>query len=83
MLNNTTNQVYYRNQQTHLKLMDWVKKQALDHGSQLLWLEVMDTQQQALRFYKNLGYKIAGDFRLTFTLMHEHLRVMHRMYKLL
>jgi GNAT superfamily N-acetyltransferase len=64
-------------------LMDWVTKQAVANGSELLWLEAMDTQQQALRFYKNLGYKIAGDFRLNFELMYEHLRGMHRMYKIL
>ena len=64
-------------------LMDWATREALKNNSQLLWLEAMDTQEQALQFYKNLGYQIAGDFRLTFELMHVHLRGMHRMYKML
>ncbi len=64
-------------------LMQWVKKQTIENGSQILWLEAMDTQQQALQFYKNLGYEVSSDFRLSFKLMHEHLRGMHRMHKLL
>ncbi len=64
-------------------LMDWVKKQAIENGAQILWLEAMDTQQQALQFYKNLGYEISSDFRLSFKLMYEDLRGMHRMYELL
>lgn len=61
-------------------LMDWSKQQAIDNGSQIIWLEAMDTQDQALQFYKKLGYVISSDFRLTFNLMHEHLRGMYRMY---
>ena len=64
-------------------LMDWSKQQAIKNGSQLIWLEAMDTQEQALQFYKKLGYEISSDFRLTFELMYEHLRGMHKMYKTL
>jgi len=64
-------------------LMDWVTEQARQNESQLLWLEAMDTQEQALQFYKKRGYTISSDFRLTFELMHTHLRGMHKMYKLL
>ncbi len=64
-------------------LMNWITQQALQNGSQVLWLEAMDTQEQALQFYKKRGYIISSDFRLTFELMHSHLRGMHTMYKLL
>ncbi len=78
----------YLDPKTHGKaigtfLMDWVAEQALKNGSKLLWLEAMDTQEQALQFYKKRGYIISSDFRLTFELMHDHLRGMHTMYKLL
>ena len=61
-------------------LMDWAAQEALKNDSKIIWLEVMDTQEQALLFYKKLGYVISSDFRLTFELMYEHLRGMHRMY---
>jgi len=61
-------------------LMDWSTQEAIKNNSELLWLEVMDTQEQALKFYKNLGYQISSDFKLEFELMHKHLRGMHRMY---
>ena len=64
-------------------MMDWTSQEAIKNNSQLIWLEAMDTQQQALAFYEKLGYQISSDFRLTFDLMYEHLRGMHRMYKLL
>jgi len=78
----------YLDPKTHGKaigkfLMEWVMEQAIDNGSQLLWLEAMGTQEQALQFYKKLGYIISSDFRLTFELLHTHLRGMHTMYKLL
>ena len=64
-------------------LMDWSKQQAIKSGSKIIWLEAMDTQEQALQFYKKLGYTISSDFKLTFKSMHEHLRGMHTMYKTL
>ena len=78
----------YLDPKTHGKaigtlLMDWLTEQARQNNSQMLWLEAMDTQEQALHFYKKRGYKISSDFRLTFELMHPHLRGMHTMYKLL
>lgn len=64
-------------------LMDWSTQEAIKNNSELLWLEVMDTQEQALEFYKKLDYQISDDFKLKFELMHIHLRGMHRMYKIL
>ena len=64
-------------------IMHWVEAYARDKGHSGVWLEVMDTQHQALKFYERCGYKVTGDFRLDFKLMHDHLRGMHRMYKAL
>jgi GNAT superfamily N-acetyltransferase len=64
-------------------LMDWSTHEAIKNNSQLLWLEAMDTQEQALKFYKKLGYQTAGDFKLQYELMHKHLRGMYRMFKIL
>jgi len=64
-------------------LMDWSMQEAIKNNSQIFWLEVMDTQEQALKFYKKLGYQISGDFKLEFELMHKHLRGMYRMFKIL
>ncbi len=61
-------------------LMEWVTQQAVNNGSEILWLEAMDTQEQALQFYKKLGYITSNDFRLTFELLHSNLRGMHTMY---
>ena len=61
-------------------LMDWSSQEAIKNNSQLIWLEAMDTQEQALKFYKKLGYQIPGDFKLEFDLLYEHLRGLHRMY---
>ena len=64
-------------------LMDWSAQEAIKNNSKLIWLEAMDTQGQALKFYEKLGYQISGDFKLEFDLMHIHLRGMHRMYRVL
>lgn len=61
-------------------LMDWSAQEAIKNNSKLIWLEAMDSQEQALKFYKQLAYEISGDFKLEFELMHKHLRGMYRMY---
>ena len=61
-------------------LMDFAKKEAKEQKSSLLWLEAMDTQKQALKFYEKHGFIISGDFKLNFSLMYKKLRGMHRMY---
>jgi len=64
-------------------LMDWSATEAVKNNSSLLWLEAMDTQEQALQFYKKLGYQISSDLSLTFELMQTNFRGMHRMYLVL
>lgn len=64
-------------------IMRWTETYAQKTNHDGVWLEVMDTQEQALRFYERCGYRITGDFRLDFKLMHPQLRGMYRMYKAL
>ncbi len=64
-------------------IMTWAEAYARETGHQGIWLEVMDTKTQALKFYQRCGYEITSDFRLDFTIMHAHFRGMHKMYKAL
>ena len=65
------------------QLFHWIRQRALDHNNTLLWLKAMDTQTQALRFYEKEGFKVTGTTRLEFNLLHEHLRGMVIMEKVL
>ena len=64
-------------------MMTWVEAYARKTDHDGVWLEVMDTKTQALKFYERCGYHITSDFRLDFTNMHAHFRGMHKMYKAL
>ena len=62
-------------------LMQWVEKQCISRGDEILWLEAMDTQEQALHFYQKNGFEICGSMRLDFDMMLPEYRGMHRLYK--
>lgn len=64
-------------------IMNYVADQAKDLGKELVWLEAMDTQLTAHRFYEKMGYRKTGTYRLAFTRMHSHYRGMLRMSKML
>ena len=63
------------------KLMEWVVDQAKQEGKDLLWLECMDTQQQALRFYEKMGFRKGGTFDYPSDKMKKEFRGMIRMWK--
>jgi len=63
------------------QLLQWVTERALLHENHSLWLKAMDTQEQALRFYKKEGFEICGKTSLNFELLHESLRGMFIMQK--
>jgi ribosomal protein S18 acetylase RimI-like enzyme len=65
------------------ELLDWTVQRAKQAGYALLWLEVMDTQEQAIGFYKKSGFVISGAFRLAYERVHPQLRGMYRMLKTL
>jgi GNAT superfamily N-acetyltransferase len=62
-------------------LMDWTVGQSLENKSSVLWLEAMDTQKQALKFYQKNGFTISARFNLESTLIHDALKGMFRMHK--
>ena len=59
------------------------EKKALEKGYQIIWLDVMDAQPQAYKFYKKLGYKYFSHERLTYNLLYNKVRKMSQFYKLL
>ena len=54
---------------------------ATDNLSTSIWLEAMDTQLQALNFYKKCGFKIVDSYTLEFDLILDQFRGMHKMTK--
>lgn len=62
-------------------MMDWTIGQSLENQSTILWLEAMDTQDQALKFYRKNGFSISGRFNLESHLVHSSLKGMYRMHK--
>ena len=63
------------------QLFHWVEKEAKGKNNHHIWLEVMDTQKQALKFYKKLGFKEIAQKHLEFNRLHEHLRGMFILLK--
>lgn len=61
------------------ELLKFTIKQAKKAISGQLFLEVMDSQTQALNFYLKNGFKVTHNFRLSYKLMHSHFRGMHTM----
>ena len=64
-------------------LLQRVEGQCKERKDEILWLEAMDTQQQALKFYESNGFEICGSMRLDFEIMLPEYRGMHRLYKTL
>ncbi|MGK0364565.1 MAG: ribosomal protein S18 acetylase RimI-like enzyme [Saprospiraceae bacterium] len=62
------------------KLIRWINEEAVRTNCETVWLEAMDTQEQAIRFYEKCGFKISSKFRLNIEMMHVHLKGMYRMY---
>ncbi|WP_276166685.1 GNAT family N-acetyltransferase [Zobellia alginiliquefaciens] len=62
-------------------LILWVEREYRTTEKSTLWLEVMDTQDQALRFYEKLGFKKVNSFSFDSDFMHEAMRGMYRMAK--
>ena len=61
------------NQLNHTKgiakeLLDWLDNLAKEKNYDLIWLKAMDTQEQALRFYKKRGFVIANKTSLNIPL---------------
>ncbi|GAA4282267.1 GNAT family N-acetyltransferase [Gaetbulibacter aestuarii] len=64
-------------------LMGFVEEEAIQNDNHFIWLKAMDTQMQAIKFYKKLGFKTIGTERLDFKLMLRDFRGMIVMKKAL
>lgn len=62
-------------------LMNWLSVTVKAAGGAMVWLEAMDTQTQALTFYKKNGFQCSSDFNLNYNLMFPKYRGMKRMWK--
>ncbi|MEE9363827.1 MAG: GNAT family N-acetyltransferase [Cellulophaga sp.] len=63
------------------KIINWVEKEFCAKENSILWLEVMDTQEKALNFYKRMGFGLVDNFRFESDIMIENLKGMYRMAK--
>ncbi|QCE43375.1 GNAT family N-acetyltransferase [Psychroserpens sp. NJDZ02] len=63
------------------QLMQVSENHAKAQQSTVIWLEAMDTQVQALHFYKKAGFKIIDSYPLHFELIREQFKGMHKMTK--
>jgi ribosomal protein S18 acetylase RimI-like enzyme len=64
-------------------LMDYATTTARQSGHDLIWLDAMETHQQAQGFYKSLGYERTQSQVLPFPLLHDEHRPMWFMHKML
>ena len=55
---------------------DFIRDLAIKNGQKALWLMVMDSGTDAIRFYKKQGFKTCGTWRLDFENMRPELRGM-------
>lgn len=62
-------------------LLQWCVDRFCRDGKATLWLEVMDTQKAAIRFYEKAGFHIAGALTFRSDLMFENYRGMYVMCK--
>ena len=63
------------------QLMQLSEDRAKANQSTSIWLEAMDTQLQALNFYKKCGFKIVDSYALDFELIMDPFKGMHKMTK--
>ena len=63
------------------KLMNWLKEEAIKKQYELIWLDAMNEQEQAFKFYEKLGYTYSSHCFLNFELMYDKVRKMSQLYK--
>lgn len=62
-------------------IFNWIEIRAKEKKCELLWLKVMDTQKQAIKFYTKQDFKVNSKTSLDFNLLHKPLRGMYIMTK--
>ena len=63
------------------RIIEWVDEEASRTKCEIIWLEAMDTQEQAVKFYEKCGFEIISKFRLDIEMMLPHLKGMYIMSK--
>lgn len=64
-------------------LLKWLEGEAMKKQYELIWLDAMDEKPQAFKFYKKQGYQYHSHCFLDFELLHDKLRKMSQLYKIL
>ena len=62
-------------------LITWVEEKFCRQPNSVMWLEVMDTEVRAIKFYEKLGFETVGKKTLGFAMMRSELRGMYTMIK--
>ena len=65
------------------KLLSWLEAKAIKKGYQILWLDTMDSHEQAVQFYTKTEYTYFSHVFLPYELMFDKMRKMNQMYKVL
>ena len=65
------------------QLMIWLEEKSKQKDYKIIWLDAMDAQPQAFQFYKKLGYNYHSHVFLPFNLMHDEVRKMSQLYKII
>ncbi|WP_339881172.1 GNAT family N-acetyltransferase [Polaribacter vadi] len=65
------------------QLMIWLEEKAKQKDYKIIWLDAMDAQPQAFQFYKKLDYNYHSHVFLPFNLMHDEVRKMSQLYKII
>ncbi len=64
-------------------LLNYSFEIAAQKNKQLIWLKVMDSSLEAIKFYTKMGFEICGTYHLDFPQMKEEFRGMFVMKKML
>lgn len=63
------------------KIIHWMESELQETKTSYLWLEVMDTQENAIQFYEKLGFRIVDSIKFKSDLMKEEFKGMYLMKK--
>ena len=63
------------------QLLSYVEKRAIENGSDLIWLDCMDSKMQALRFYEKNGFQKGRLTFLDYKLIKDGYHGMYLMWK--
>ena len=58
------------------ELVELTLQIAREYNKNVVWLKAMDTSAKAISFYRNMGFEIAGTYKLEHAMMKEELRGM-------